>query len=159
VAARLRHNSDATAQPSLTRHNPRKVGRAILSRRFPELLLMAKILLVDDDEDLSETLCECLEMDGHEVSSAVTGTQALQQMRAEAHDIVILDWQLPELEGLEVCRQYRQSGGTDKILMLTGKRDAQSQQEGHAAGATEFLVKPFTADQLIERINSLLARV
>lgn len=98
-------------------------------------------------------------MDGHEVSSASSGTQALEQMRAATHDIVILDWQLPELEGLEVCRQYRLAGGTDKILMLTGKRDAQSQQEGRTAGASDFLVKPFSADQLIERINNLLARV
>jgi two-component system response regulator MprA len=117
---------------------------------------MPKFLLVDDDEDLLETLKEWFEMEGHDVETASTGQVALEKMKQGPHDLIILDWQLPEMEGVEVCRAYRAAGGRDRVLMLTGKRDASSAAAGKDAGASDFLPKPFTLDQLMERVQSML---
>ncbi len=117
---------------------------------------MPRILLVDDDFDLAETLKEWFEMDGHLVDAVQTGSAALANMASSSYDIIILDWQLPDGEGVDVCRQYRAQGGTDKVLMLTGKREFACQYAGLKAGANDFLSKPFTLDQLMERFESLL---
>jgi len=117
---------------------------------------MAKILLVDDDEDLAQTLAEVFEILAHAVRVLACGSEALEAMQAERFDAILLDWQLPDMTGLEVCRQYRQAGGRDKVLLLTGMRDVASKEAGKAAGANDFLSKPFTLDQLTERLDALL---
>lgn len=117
---------------------------------------MARILLVDDDEDLATTLAELFEMMEHEVKVAGDGQGALTLLQAEQFDAILLDWQLPDMNGVEVCRKYRESGGTSKVLMLTGMRDAASKEAGKVAGADDFLTKPFTIDQLTERVQALL---
>jgi len=118
---------------------------------------MARILLVDDDEDLAQTLAEVFEILGHDVRVLTCGGEALEAMQAERFDAILLDWQLPDMTGLEVCRQYRQAGGRDKVLLLTGMRDVASKEAGKAAGANDFLSKPFTLDQLTERLDALLS--
>jgi OmpR-family two-component system manganese-sensing response regulator len=111
---------------------------------------MARVLIVDDDPDLVETLSEVFECENHQSDCAETGKQALELLSAGRYDLVLLDWQLPDMDGLQVCRQYRKSGGSDRIIMLTGMRDAQSRVDGSAAGADDFLTKPFTVEQLLE---------
>jgi DNA-binding response OmpR family regulator len=118
---------------------------------------MARILLVDDDEDLAETLADLISMLDHQVEVLGEGGLALQKMCAEQFDLILLDWQLPDMTGLEVCSQYRGSGGKGRILMLTGMRDAASRDAGKAAGADDFLTKPFTVDQISERLQAMLA--
>lgn len=117
---------------------------------------MAKILLVEDDEDLSGTLKDWLECIQHTVETAYTGPEALDKMRSERFDVIVLDWQLPEMLGVEVCRQYRSGGGQDRILMLTGNREAGSKEAGLKSGADDFLPKPFNLDQLMERLEAVL---
>lgn len=119
---------------------------------------MAKILLVDDDEDLAQTLSDVFEMMDHEVLVVTEGNAALGLMNSDSFDLVLLDWQLPDMHGVDVCKQYRQNGGTSKILMLTGMRDNASKEAGKAAGADDFLTKPFSLDQLTERLEGLLAK-
>ncbi len=118
---------------------------------------MASILLVDDDEDLAQTLTEVLEILEHEVRMLGCGAEALTAMSGQRFDAILLDWQLPDMTGLDVCRHYRQAGGSDKVLILTGMRDVASKEAAMAAGASGFLSKPFTMDQLIERLDALLA--
>lgn len=117
---------------------------------------MSTILLVDDDIDLAETLKEWFEMEGHEADVVFDGVSALKKMLAGSYDIIILDWQLPGLDGLEVCRQYRANGGNASVLMLTGKRDSLCQEAGRDAGVTDFLPKPFTLDKLMERFQRIV---
>lgn len=117
---------------------------------------MAKILLVDDDEDLAETLADVMQILEHEVTVLSEGKPALEKMQSDGFDLILLDWQLPDMTGIDVCRQYREGGGSAQVLMLTGMRDAASREAGKAAGATDFLTKPFSIDQLTERLQALL---
>jgi DNA-binding response OmpR family regulator len=117
---------------------------------------MAHVLLVDDDEDLAETLREVFELESHSCDCVETAQQALQHLSKRSYNLILLDWQLPDMDGQEVCRQYRASGGKDRIIMLTGMRDAESRQAGRQAGADDFLTKPFTVDQLLERMAAHL---
>lgn len=117
---------------------------------------MASILLVDDDEDLSEMLNDVLQMQGHAVTVELTGQGALDQMKAKTFDLVLLDWQLPDMPGLEVCRHYRESGATHGVLMLTGMRDQSSKDSCIQAGVDAILTKPFTLDQLLPEVKRLL---
>ena len=119
---------------------------------------MSRILLVEDDVDLSETLKDWLECNGHSVDTAYSGPDALAKMLAEAYDVIVLDWQLPDMLGVEVCRQYRAGGGKDRLLMLTGNRDAGAKALGLEAGADDFMSKPFNLNQLTSRLSDILGR-
>lgn len=119
---------------------------------------MAKILLVEDDIDLSDTLKDWLECINHTVETAYNGPDALKMMLASQFDIIVLDWQLPDMLGVEVCRQYRTGGGKDKVLMLTGNRDASAKEAGLSAGADDYLPKPFNLEQLMKRMEEVLQR-
>jgi DNA-binding response OmpR family regulator len=118
---------------------------------------MAKILLVDDDADLAETLADLFSMLDHEVQVVGEGAPALEMMNAAQFDLILLDWQLPDMLGVDVCKQYRAGGGKTRVLMLTGMRDAASRDAGKAAGVDDFLIKPFTVDQITERLEAMLA--
>lgn len=117
---------------------------------------MAKILLVDDDDDLVLSLCVFLEAKGHAVEVATTGTEGLDRMTQGDHELIVLDWNLPDIDGIDVLKQYRKSGGTKRILMLTGMREDESRSEGLNAGADAFLSKPFSPSVFIERVSSVI---
>lgn len=117
---------------------------------------MPTILLVDDDEDLSEMLKDVLEIQGHTVILELTGVGALSQLRGQNFELILLDWQLPDMSGLDVCKQYRASGGKATILMLTGMRDQTSRDECLKAGANAVLTKPFSLDQLLPAVQGLI---
>lgn len=117
---------------------------------------MAKLLLVDDDADLAETLADLFSMLDHEVHVFGEGGPALEAMNAGQFDLILLDWQLPDMQGVDVCKRYRDAGGQSRILMLTGMRDAASRDAGRAAGADDFLIKPFTLDQITQRLEAML---
>ena len=118
---------------------------------------MAKLLLVDDDIELREALTEVFELEKHDIDCVETGKDALSYLSNGHYDLILLDWQLPDMDGLAVLRQYRLSGGKDRIIMLSGMRDAESRAQGRDAGADDFLTKPFTLDQLLSRVAQLLS--
>jgi len=117
---------------------------------------MAKILLVEDDQCLSETVCQWLNFQKHNVETAATGTEAVEQLRFDAFDIIILDWHIPELSGIEVCKLFRSAGGTTPILMLSGNDSAAERDTGLHAGASDYLKKPFQLKELSSRVQKLL---
>jgi OmpR-family two-component system manganese-sensing response regulator len=117
---------------------------------------MASLLLVDDDQDLVDTLREFFELQEHQIECATSAAAALCFMAANRYDLIMLDWRLPDMEGIEVCRQYRQKGGVDRIVMLTGMRDELSRRQGQEAGVDAFLIKPFTVAQLSDCITENL---
>lgn len=118
---------------------------------------MASILVVEDDEDLSSTMVEWLAFNNHEAEAALDGRAALDIMCNKEFDVVILDWQLPSMLGIDVCKAYRAHGGKSAVLMLTGRRDHTEREECLKAGATEFLPKPFRLDQLTNQIEKVLS--
>jgi DNA-binding response OmpR family regulator len=119
---------------------------------------MAKVLLVEDDENLSVVLQMHLEHDRHMVDQVSRGCDALAQMKSHTYDLVILDWMLPDITGLEVCSQYRRSGGKVPVLILTARGAVEDRAAGLDAGADDYLIKPFHPTELSARVRALLRR-
>lgn len=119
---------------------------------------MAKILLVEDDKTIGKLVSLQLERDHHLVERVDTGKDALFNLKVHDYDLVILDWMLPDLTGLDVCKGYRDAGGKVPILMLTARGEAQDKVSALDTGADDYLVKPFVPAELSARIRALLRR-
>ena len=116
-----------------------------------------RILIIEDEARIAQFLERGLIYEGFQVSVAADGQTGLTVARDNPPDLVILDWMLPGLDGLEVCRRLRAAGDV-AILMLTAKDDIQDRVSGLQAGADDYLVKPFSIDELIARVRALLRR-
>ncbi|HEY1688323.1 MAG TPA: response regulator transcription factor [Solirubrobacteraceae bacterium] len=116
-----------------------------------------RVLVVEDDEDIAQALQRSLRMEGYDVRTAEDGQAALDDARAFAPDLVILDLGLPKLDGIEVARRLR-DGDDVPILMLTARDAVEARVEGLDAGADDYLVKPFERQELLARIRALLRR-
>jgi putative two-component system response regulator len=113
-------------------------------------------ILIADDEVLSrEVLKFALEQAGHEVDAAADGVQALQLLRRGEHRLVISDWEMPEMDGLDLCRaiRSRDHGGYIYLILLTSRDGSASLVEGLAAGADDFITKPFNPQEMIARVR------
>ncbi|RTL41884.1 MAG: response regulator transcription factor [Candidatus Melainabacteria bacterium] len=119
---------------------------------------MAKILIVEDDEMLGLSVLTALESRKHVVELVSNGIDALEFLRNFDYEVVILDWGIPQLNGLEVLQKYRQKNGNAVILMLTGKSDIRDKEIGFETGADDYLTKPFDMRELIARVDGLLRR-
>ena len=119
-----------------------------------------KILVVDDEPVLVETIAYNLEQAGYQVTTAADGASALEAARPETPDLVILDIMLPEMDGLEVCRQLRRENNTvtTPIMMLTAKGDEIDKVVGLEVGADDYVTKPFGRRELLARVRALLRR-
>ncbi|MFN8612709.1 MAG: response regulator transcription factor [Vulcanimicrobiota bacterium] len=117
-----------------------------------------KVLVVDDEESILDFITMALEHEGYQVVSATTGTQALDVFQAERPQCVILDWMLPDLDGLQVCQRLRQASSVP-ILMLTAKGEWEDRVKGLDAGADDYLAKPFKYQELLARMRAVLRRV
>jgi DNA-binding response OmpR family regulator len=119
---------------------------------------VANILIVEDERDLSGLLRRHLEDEGHGVAQAFDGQQALAAAHDRRPDLVILDWMLPRLDGLEVCRRLRRESVVP-ILMLTARAEEIDRVLGLEVGADDYLTKPFSIRELLARVRALLRRV
>jgi DNA-binding response OmpR family regulator len=119
-----------------------------------------KILVVDDEAVLVDTIAYNLEQAGYQVITAGDGTSALQAAHRETPDLIILDIMLPEMDGLEVCRQLRRESNTSTtpIMMLTAKGDEIDKVVGLEVGADDYVTKPFGRRELLARVRALLRR-
>ncbi len=118
-----------------------------------------RILLIEDNAALRANVTEQLEHAGHEVDVAVDGRSGLLLALAGNHDVLVLDLGLPRLDGLELCRRLRaQRGSGPLVLMLTARDTLDDKIEGFAAGADDYLVKPFEAAELLVRLQALARR-
>lgn len=115
------------------------------------------ILVIEDEERIADFLRRGLTFEGYKVLVAADGPSGLNIARDLPPGLVILDWMLPGLDGLEVCRRLRAAGPTP-ILMLTAKDAVSDRVTGLDAGADDYLVKPFAFDELLARIRALLRR-
>jgi two-component system, OmpR family, response regulator MprA len=116
-----------------------------------------KILIIEDDEGILRFLRRGLAFDAYQVETALDGQEGLVKSREWHPDLIVLDWMLPGMDGLEVCRRLRASGPVP-ILMLTAKDMIQDRVQGLDAGADDYMVKPFELDELMARIRALLRR-
>ncbi|HIA52951.1 MAG TPA: response regulator transcription factor [Candidatus Melainabacteria bacterium] len=119
---------------------------------------MAKVLIVEDDKQLSALVVDWLTGEKYATEAVYKGTDGLERLKFYKYDVVILDWDLPGLSGVEVCRQFRDEGGTTPILMLTGKKEITDKAEGLDSGADDYLTKPFDVIELSARLRALLRR-
>ncbi|OGW91851.1 MAG: DNA-binding response regulator [Omnitrophica bacterium RIFCSPHIGHO2_02_FULL_63_14] len=119
-----------------------------------------RILIVDDERNIVEALKYNLEKEGFRILIAFDGAEALKLAGREAIDAIVLDWMLPEIDGLEVCRLLRQEDRTKPIpiLMLTVKSEETDKVLGLEMGVDDYMTKPFSQRELIARIRSLLRR-
>ncbi|HZS01023.1 MAG TPA: response regulator transcription factor [Chloroflexota bacterium] len=118
---------------------------------------MTDVLLVEDEPELRRLIIRELEAAGYEVRTAADGPAALRLIAAAAPDIVILDWMLPGLDGLEVLRRLRQTSSVP-VLMLTARAEEVDRVVGLEVGADDYLTKPFGMRELIARVRALLRR-
>lgn len=116
-----------------------------------------KVLVVDDDVDLLDLAAYALRREGHTVSIALDGLDALHRWELEDPDIIVLDLNLPKLSGFEVCRRIRHESQVP-IIMLSGRHEEEDIVGGLALGADDYVTKPFSLKQLRARINAVLRR-
>jgi len=119
--------------------------------------MVERILLVEDDPRLAEMLSEYLGQAGFSVGVAPLGATALERLSAVDYDAVVLDLMLPDMDGLEVCRQLRTKADTP-VLMLTARGDAIDRIVGLELGADDYLPKPFQPRELLARLRAILRR-
>ena len=117
-----------------------------------------KILLVDDEEMIVESIEYALLQEGYEVVRASNGQEALQQVQLTKPNLIVLDLMLPQLSGLEVCRLLRREHNDVPVIMLTAKGEEIDRVIGLEVGADDYLVKPFSLRELVARIKALLRR-
>ena len=120
-----------------------------------------KILIVEDEPDILQLVKLYLEKEGFRTVSAKTGTEALQQVKQEKPDLVVLDLMLPEIDGLEVCKRLRSAPETAMlpIIMLTAKAEESDTIVGLELGADDYVTKPFSHKTLVARIKALFRRL
>jgi len=119
---------------------------------------MAKILIVEDEADLAELVKNWLVKDHHLVEIADDGLEALIRMETNNYDVVILDIMLPSVNGMEICKRYRKSGGSAGIIMVTAKGHVDDKETGLDSGADDYMTKPFQLKELAARVRAVLRR-
>src|SRR5450755_3053096 len=120
----------------------------------------ASILIVEDEEALTLLLRYNLETQGYEVETMARGDEADTRLKENTPDLVILDWMLPGLSGIELCRRLRARPDTKQlpIIMLTARGEESERVRGLATGADDYMVKPFSLPELLARVRALLRR-
>ncbi|OFS23594.1 response regulator transcription factor [Corynebacterium sp. HMSC04H06] len=117
-----------------------------------------KILVVDDEQPVRESLRRSLSFNGYQVILAGDGVEAVETVHRESPDLMILDVMMPNMDGLEVCRLLRSEGWERPILMLTARDGVADRVAGLDAGADDYLPKPFALEELLARVRSLARR-
>jgi two-component system, OmpR family, manganese sensing response regulator len=117
-----------------------------------------QILLVDDEIEMAQPVAQILRREGYGVSMVHDGTEGQQMALAAGFDLLILDWMLPGVSGLEICRSLRQQGNQTPVLFLTAKDTLDDRVNGLDAGADDYLIKPFELRELLARVRALLRR-
>lgn len=118
--------------------------------------MATKILLVEDDAQLAETVKQYLIFHKFNVKAVDNGTDAFEQLQFSKFDLVVLDWNLPGMDGVDICKKFREIGGTTPIMMLSGNDTGDDRQQGLSAGANDYMKKPFEFKELTERLKKLL---
>jgi len=147
----MRHSS-----PAFKRESP---GAASMEQKtLPEREGMAAVLIVDDDQKLLKMLRRTLAYEGLQVITTADGREALQMVHESQPDAIVLDWMMPEIDGMGVLEALRQDQDETPVLMLTARDAIEDRVDGLDGGADDYLVKPFAPAELVARIRALLRR-
>jgi two-component system phosphate regulon response regulator PhoB len=122
--------------------------------------MSATILIVEDEADLLELMRYNFEAEGFRVVSAESGDEAVERIRDGVPDVILLDWMLPGVSGIELCRRWRTREETARtpIIMITARGEEEERVRGLATGADDYMVKPFSVPELLARVRALLRR-
>ncbi len=119
---------------------------------------MPRILLVEDDSEFAEKVNMLLSLERYVIDVIPNGADAMYALKNSSYDLLIVDWHLPEVTGVEIVKRYRALGGVAPILMLTGETSMDSKESGLDSGADDYLTKPFHVRELLARVRALLRR-
>lgn len=122
------------------------------------MLREVKVLVVEDDPALGASLLRVMADEAHEIDLCTTGREGAARALSGRYDIILLDWMLPDLDGLSVCRSLRGAGYQLPILMLTARSEIADRVLGLRSGADDYLCKPFEVDELLARMDALVRR-
>jgi two-component system phosphate regulon response regulator PhoB len=126
--------------------------------QVPDRTSTARLLVVEDDDTIRETVSEALEMEGFAVTAATNGRSAWDLLGRESFELVVLDLMLPGINGLDLCRQLRQSSNPPLILVVSARDTETDRVLGLEVGADDYLIKPFGMRELVARCRALLRR-
>lgn len=119
---------------------------------------MSRLLIIEDELPMRRALTDCLESEGYRVLTAPDGESGLQKALEEKPDLILLDIMMPRLDGFAVCAELRRLNNPVPILMLTAKGQVEDRVHGLDVGADDYLVKPFSTEELLARVRALLRR-
>ncbi|MEY2979265.1 MAG: two-component system response regulator RppA [Prochlorotrichaceae cyanobacterium] len=117
-----------------------------------------QILVVDDEDELTAPLAQVLRREGYQVEISRDGREGLALAQSQAYQLLILDWMLPGVSGLDICQHIKTQGKSTPVLFLTAKDTLDDRVQGLDAGADDYLVKPFEMRELLARVRALLRR-
>jgi two-component system phosphate regulon response regulator PhoB len=122
--------------------------------------MSARILIIEDEEPLTLLLRYNLEAEGYDVDTTARGDEAEIKLKESVPDLLVLDWMLPGMSGIELCRRLRARPDTERlpIIMLTARGEESERVRGLATGADDYIVKPFSVPELVARVRALLRR-
>jgi DNA-binding response OmpR family regulator len=123
------------------------------------IYLMQRLLIIEDELPMRTALADVLTAEGYRVLTAPDGESGLQRALAEKPDLILLDIMMPKLDGYAVCAELRRHGHAVPILMLTAKGQIEDRVTGLDAGADDYLVKPFSTEELLARVRAMLRRI
>jgi two-component system OmpR family response regulator len=117
-----------------------------------------KVLVVEDEDPIRELVTTALRFTGFTVEPAATGREALAAARNNAYDLIVLDVNLPDLDGFEICRKLRSDGNLVPVVFLTARDDPSDLRAGFTGGGDDYVTKPFSLEELVLRIEAVLRR-
>jgi two-component system OmpR family response regulator len=117
-----------------------------------------KVLIVEDDAKLARFLCRVMTEEGWAADLCTSGSDGVAQAKTGLYDVVVLDWMLPDGDGLHVCKELRKAGIVTPILMLTARGETRERVLGLDSGADDYMVKPFEVEELVARVKALTRR-
>lgn len=117
---------------------------------------MSKALIVEDDSEIAASLAKLLALNGWTTETTNNGADGLQLITQFAYDLVLLDWCLPDLSGIEICTRHRNVGGNTPIIFITGQSDVSFIESGLDAGSNDYITKPFVERELMARIRNVM---
>jgi two-component system OmpR family response regulator len=119
---------------------------------------MPKVLVVDDDVYLSKMVADCLKSENFTVEVVGNGADASALLSNFYYDLILLDWNLPDVAGVSILNEYRRNGGLGLVIMLTGRDLIEDKEVGFGSGADDYLTKPFHISELVARLRALMRR-
>lgn len=119
---------------------------------------VSKVLIVEDNLSIAESLVQLLQANGWVAETANTGRDGLQLLSQFSYDLVLLDWGLPDVVGIDICKFLRKSGSTVPIIFITAQDDIDSTEAGLEAGGDDYIAKPFNERELMARVRSVMRR-